>query len=248
MERYGGEFPGEYENVLALPGIGEYTAGAICSICFGLKTRAVDGNVLRVISRITDDATPIDLPAYKKQVQKALAEIYPAEAGDFTQALMELGATICGPNRKPDCDHCPCRAFCLAARRGTAEALPVKLPKKGRRQEEMTVFICVCDGKYAVEKRESQGLLADLWQFPNVSGHLEVQQAVDAAKNLGFQVKTVTASVEKNHIFTHVQWNMRGFYLETETCDGNFQWFTPEEINNEVALPTAFRQFWDTIQ
>ena len=124
----------------------------------------------------------------------------------------------------------------------------MKLPKKGRRQEDMTVFICVCDGKYAVEKRESQGLLADLWQFPNVSGHLEVQQAVDAAKKLGFQVKTVTASVEKNHIFTHVQWNMRGFYLETETCDGNFQWFTPEEINNEVALPTAFRQFWDTIQ
>ncbi len=248
MERYGGEFPGEYNEVLGLPGIGEYTAGAICSICFGLKTPAVDGNVLRVISRITDDSTPIDLPAYKKKVTAALAEIYPDKTGDFTQALMELGATVCGPNRKPDCHRCPCQDFCLGAKRGTAENLPVKLPKRGRRQEEMTVFICVCDGKYATQKRESRGLLADLWQFPNVPGNLEVQQAVDAAGKLGLQVTQVRLSLDKTHIFTHVQWNMRGFYLETAECTGDFRWFTAEEIEREIALPTAFRQFWESRQ
>ena len=245
-EHYGGEFPGEYDKVLELPGIGEYTAGAVCSICFGLKTPAVDGNVLRVISRITDDATPIDLPDYKKQVQKQLSEIYPEAAGDFTQALMELGATVCGPNRKPDCGHCPCRDFCLGAKQGTAELLPVKLPKKDRRQENMTVFICVCDGKYAVEKRGSQGLLAGLWQFPNVPGELEAQQTVDAARKLGIQVRHITMSLDKTHIFTHVQWNMRGYYLEAEACAGPFCWLSAEEIEKKVALPTAFRQFWES--
>lgn len=244
MEYHGGKFPGEYGQVLKLPGIGEYTAGAICSICFNHKTPAVDGNVLRVISRITDDATPIDLPAYKKQTQENLAQIYPEDAGSFTQALMELGATVCGPNRKPDCVHCPCRDFCLGAKRGTAEALPVKLPKKGRRQENMTVFICCCDGKYALQKRDDRGLLADLWQFPNVPGKLEAQQAVDAAKALGLHTRQVRLSLDKSHIFTHVQWNMRGFYLEVTDCTLDFQWFSADEIEKNIALPTAFRQFW----
>lgn len=246
--QYGGQFPGEYDRVLALPGIGEYTAGAICSICFGLKTPAVDGNVLRVISRITDDDTPIDLPALKKQVQHTLAEIYPSDAGDFTQALMELGATICGPNRKPDCGNCPCKDFCLARERGTAEELPVKLPKKGRRLEEKTVFILTCDGRFAIEKRRSGGLLADLWQFPNVPGSLDTQQAVDAVRELGVQPRELKLCLEKSHIFTHVQWNMRGYYLEVAETGGAYQWMYPEEIEKEVALPTAFRQFWDARQ
>ena len=108
MKRHGGRFPDTYEEVRALSGIGDYTAGAICSICFDYPTPAVDGNVLRVISRLTEDATPIDLPARKKEVSQLLAAVYPAEAGDFTQALMELGATLCGPNWKPRCQECPC--------------------------------------------------------------------------------------------------------------------------------------------
>ena len=245
MERYGGEFPGEYAQVLELPGIGEYTPGAICSICFGQKTPAVDGNVMRVISRITDDTTPIDLPTYKKQVQRELAQVYPENTGDFTQALMELGATVCGPNRKPDCAHCPCRDFCLGNLHGTADALPVKLPNKGRRQEDMTVFVFSCDGKYAVEKRGKRGLLADLWQFPNVPGKLDVQQAVDTAADLGLQARQVILSLDKSHIFTHVQWNMRGFYMETAACTGDYQWLSAGEIEKNIALPTAFRQFWE---
>ncbi len=247
MEQYGGTFPGEYTDILALPGIGEYTAGAISSICFDKPTPAVDGNVLRVISRILNDDTPIDLPAQKKKVQQLLAEIYPEAAGDFTQALMELGATICGPNKLPDCGNCPCKDFCEAYRAGTAESLPVKLPKKGRKEEDRTVFILSCDGRYALEKRPNKGLLAGLWQFPNTAGKLEVEAALKKVEEMGIKPRDILRQVEKKHIFTHIQWNMRGIYIETAECAGEFSWFTKEEINTQAALPTAFRQFWEEI-
>ena len=247
MENHDGVFPRTFKEVLALPGIGDYTAGAICSIAFGLPTPAVDGNVLRVIARITDDDTPIDLPAYKKAVREQLAEIYPERAGDFTQALMELGATLCGPNWAPRCGECPCREFCLARKNGTAEALPVKLPKKGRRMEDMTLFISSCDGRYAIRKRPSEGLLADLWEFPHVPGKLDTEAAMETAHNLGLKPVEIFRSSDRKHIFTHIQWQMRGYYLEVSECAEGFTWLTAEEIRRDAALPTAFRQFWEEI-
>ena len=247
MEDHGGVFPGELDQVLALPGIGDYTAGAICSIAFDLPTPAVDGNVLRVISRITEDDTPIDLPACKRMVRDRLAAVYPERAGDFTQALMELGATLCGPNWKPRCGECPCREFCGGCLHGTAERFPVKLPKKGRRTEEMTVFIAACDGRYALQKRPAEGLLAGLWQFPNVPGKLDTARAVAAAEAGGMAVREVLRSIERKHIFTHIEWQMRGYYLEVNGCPAGFEWLTAEEIRRDVALPTAFRQFWEEI-
>ena len=245
LERHDGVFPREYAEVLALPGIGEYTAGAICSIAFGQSTPAVDGNVLRVISRLTDDPSPIDLPATKRSVTQLLRAIYPPDAGDFTQALMELGATVCGPNRKPDCERCPCREICLGFQRGTAEELPVKSPKKEKRQEERTVFILSCDGCYALEKRPAKGLLAGLWQFPNVPGKLDTAQSLEALCRIGVTPKALYKEIQRKHIFTHIQWNMTGIYLEATSRSGDFQWFTEEEINTQAALPTAFRQFWE---
>ena len=245
MDAHGGVFPGEYGPVRALPGIGDYTAGAICSICFGLPTPAVDGNVLRVIARIQDDSTPIDLPARKKEVQNLLAAVYPPEAGDFTQALMELGATLCGPNRKPDCEKCPCKEFCLGYQRGTAEALPVKSPKKAKRQEELTVFILRWGNSFALEKRPPSGLLADLWQFPNTPGGLDAAGAMKWAGEWGLKVSDIRRIAEKKHIFTHIQWNMTGIYLELSEKPEDFQWFTEEQIEKNAALPTAFRQFWE---
>ena len=243
MERHGGVFPGEYSAVRALPGIGDYTAGAICSICFGLPTPAVDGNVLRVMARLTDNDTPIDLPARKKEVHSQLAAVYPAEAGEFTQALMELGATLCGPNRKPDCANCPCREFCLAHLRGTAETLPVKSPKKGRREEHLTVFILSCGEYRALRKRPDSGLLASLWEFPNVPGTLDASSAIAWAEGMGLKPRDIRRIAEKNHIFTHIQWNMTGIYLEVGEMIPDFQWFTEEEIEEKSALPTAFRKF-----
>ena len=245
MEEYGGLFPETYDGVRSLPGIGDYTAGAICSICYDLPTPAVDGNVLRVMARIAENPAPIDLPARKKEVQKELEAIYPAEAGDFTQALMELGATLCGPNRKPRCEECPCRSFCGGARSGTADQYPVKLPKKEKKQEDKTVFILSCDGKYALRKRPDRGLLAGLWEFPNVKGMLDTEKALEAVAEMGLRPREILRQAERNHIFTHIVWNMRGCWLEVAEPAGDFTWFTGEEIRNQAALPTAFRQFWE---
>ena len=248
MERYGGVFPRKYEDVLALPGIGAYTAGAICSIAFDQPRAAVDGNVLRVVSRLTEDHTPVDLPAYKREVQGLLEAVYPKEAGAFTQALMELGATLCGPNWKPRCGECPCREFCAGALHGTAEQFPVKKPKAKRRLEERTVFILSCDGRYALEKRSDTGLLAGLWQFPNVAGWLEPEQAPAAVEAMGLKPRELFRQVQRRHIFTHIQWELRGIYLEVAEPEGGFVWLTADEIDTKAALPTAFRQFWEEEQ
>ena len=245
MQRHAGVFPREHKDVLALPGIGEYTAGAICSIAFSQPTPAVDGNVLRVASRLTNDTTPIDNPSFKKRVREHLAAIYPQEAGEFTQGLMELGATICGPNKKPDCCACPCKAFCRGFQQGTAEKLPVKTPKKERRLENRTVLILSCDGYYALEKRPSRGLLAGLWQFPNVEGHLETDEALDIVQTMGLHPRDVIKIVERKHIFTHIQWNMRGIYITVDAMAGNLTWMHEDEIRAAAALPTAFRMFFE---
>ena len=245
LEQHGGQFPGTYDAVLALPGIGAYTAGAICSIAFNQKTPAVDGNVLRVLSRLRNDPSPIDLPQTKKEVRTLLESIYPEQAGAFTQALMELGATLCGPNWKPRCDGCPCRDICLGYRLGTAEALPVKSPKKEKRQEDRTVFIFRCNGSYALEKRPDRGLLAGLWQFPNVSGHFDTQALLSQAEAMGLHILNIHKVIQRKHIFTHIVWNMKGVYLDVAEPTGDLRWMTEEEINTQAALPTAFRLFWE---
>ena len=247
VAEYGGVFPKTYDEILALPGIGEYTAGAVCSIAYDLPTPAVDGNVLRVCARLTGDEASIDLPETKKRVRTALASIYPKNAGEFTQSLMELGATLCGPNWKPRCDVCPCRTICAGFQSGTAETLPVRSPKREKRQEDRTVFILSCGGRYALHKRDDKGLLAGLWEFPNVPGKLELPQALKVLEGMGVTPRELGRQVERKHIFTHIQWNLRGFYLEAADCTGGFQWFTKEEINSQAALPTAFRQFWEEI-
>lgn len=242
---YGGVFPEAYEDILALTGIGEYTAGAIASIAFDQKKAAVDGNVLRVYARLHNDDTPVDRPEYKKNVKARLEEIYPGRAGDFTQALMELGATLCGPNRTPRCMQCPCRDFCKGHLAGTASNLPNKTPKKGKRQEEWTVFILECRGQFALLKRPNRGLLASLWQFPEQAGTLDVVSAVTQVQQWGMAVTDVERQLDKKHIFTHIIWNMRGFYMKVREKDENFTWFTAEEIVQNAALPTAYRQFWE---
>ncbi len=248
MERHDGVFPEKYEDVLALPGIGDYTAGAVCSIAFGQKKAAVDGNVLRVVSRLTENNTPIDQPAYKKAVNAALEAVYPEDAGAFTQALMELGATLCGPNWKPRCEECPCREFCGGAIHGTAEQFPVKKPKAKRKIEKRTVFVLSCDGRYALEKRPDAGLLAGLWQFPNGLEWLEPEAALEAVEKMGLKPQELRRIVERKHIFTHIEWQMRGIYIEVSEPAGAFVWMTAEEINEKAALPTAFRQFWEEEQ
>lgn len=243
MEQYGGIFPGEYTQVIKLPGIGQYTAGAICSIAFNQKTPAVDGNVLRLYSRLLLDETPVDLPDMKKRVSDELAAVYPDTAGDFTQALMELGATVCGPNKAPDCEKCPCKGFCLAHKENKTDLVPVRLPKKQRRLEDKTVFILTCGDQIALHKRPENGLLAGLWELPNVDGKLSAAAAVQAVANMGIAAQNIEKIVERKHIFTHIQWDMQGVYLSVKEIAGDLTWLSLDEIQRDAALPTAFRQF-----
>ena len=244
----GGAFPREYEDVRSLPGIGPYTAGAICSIAYDLPVPAVDGNVLRVLARLLNDASPADTPAFRRYAENLLREIYPSRAGDFTQSLIELGATVCGPNREPDCENCPCRGFCRGREAGTAAKLPVRTPKKDRRQEDMTVFILQCDDCIGLRKRPSKGLLAGMWEFPNTMGRLSPKEAVEYLTAHGFQPWELKLSVEKKHIFTHVEWHMIGIYGEVKKQDDRLVWMTKEQIQAEAGIPTAFRQFWEGLE
>ena len=246
VEEHGGQMPASYEALRRLSGIGDYTAGAIASIAFGIRAPAVDGNVLRVLARLRADEEAIDLPQVKKRVREELAAVYPTDCpGEFTQALMELGATVCVPNGEPKCDFCPCREICQG--RESWQMLPVKLPKRAKKQEDRTVFILRCGDRYAIEKRPSRGLLADLWQFPNVVGHLSAAGAVAWAEERGLHPRNVEKSIDRNHIFTHIRWDLRGWFLEVDSMAGGYTWLTLEEIDTQAALPTAFRQFREEI-
>ena len=239
-----GRFPETFEALRALPGIGDYTAGAICSICFELPTPAVDGNVLRVAARLTAEERCVDEPAVKRELREALAACYPAAgAGLMTQALMELGATVCVPNGEPRCEACPAAAFCAARAAGSWQKYPVRAEKRARRVERRTVFVLDCGGRLALRKRKASGLLAGLWEFPNVPGWLEAQEALDLAAQWGLRPRNPEKQLERTHVFTHVQWELRCWYLRCGTAAEGFTWAAPEELDERYALPTAFRMF-----
>lgn len=244
LSERGGRFPETKEGLLSLPGVGDYTAGAIASICFEQPTAAVDGNVLRVCTRLLDDSTPIDDAAFKRRLSAALSAVYPAgRCGDFTQALMELGATVCVPNGEPKCGECPVRSLCLAAARGTAASLPVKKPKRPRREESRTVFLLRCGDRLAVCRRPERGLLAGLWELPNTEGLLSEAAVGAFLSGKGFGDVRLRAVQEGEHVFTHIRWAMRCYTVEVSAMPERFVWVTPGELAREVSLPTAFRQF-----
>lgn len=240
---HGGEFPREYDKVRALPGVGAYTAGAICSICFGQPTPAVDGNVLRVVSRLLASDAPISDERVRRGVAQKLETIYPAgRCGDFTQALMELGATVCVPNGAPLCSACPLRDVCKAAQAGTQERYPVKAPKKPRRVEHRTVFFLQCGEKIAVCKRPKTGLLAGLWQLPDVPGELTVEEMLRQAEDWGVHPRNLRKTAQRTHIFTHVEWKLTCCWLDC-AAENSFTWVTRGELEETIGLPTAYRQF-----
>lgn len=240
MEQFGGAFPNKYEDIRALPGVGDYTAGAIASIAFGQAVPAVDGNVLRVVSRLCADRSDITLPATKRSVAERLGEVIPtAQPGQFNQAMMELGATVCIPNGAPLCEKCPAAEFCLARKRGLTDKLPVKPPKKKRRIEERTVFLVFYEDKVALRKRPAKGLLAGLWEFPN-----ELAPAGDALTQWAIKGTAVPGDTGR-HIFSHIEWHMRAVMVRAEhdhLPDG-WVWAGRQELERQYAVPNAFRTF-----
>ncbi len=241
---YGGVFPDTYDEVRGLPGIGDYTAGAILSIAFGKPFPAVDGNVLRVATRVAASREDIDSPKLRKELTAALAAVYPAgQCSEFTQSLMELGATVCLPNGAPLCGECPARAFCAAYREGLTETLPVRAEKKKRRAEERTVFLLRRGGRIAVRTRPGKGLLAGLTEFPNVEGSLDETGARIALAQWGVKPVRLTPCGTAKHVFTHIEWQMKGFAAEVEgDAPPDWRWADAAEFGT-LAIPSAFRYF-----
>lgn len=244
QSEYGGELPCDPALLIKLPGIGEYTAGAIASIAYQVPAPAVDGNVLRVISRLTADESDIAEAATKRAMQERLIEIIPQDRpGDFNQALMDLGATVCLPNGAPRCEACPLAHLCEAKKQGRTEELPKKAKKQAPTSEDMTVFLAVCKGKIALLKRPENGLLAGLWEFPNVSGRISLKKAKDVLKGMGLSALHVEALPKAKHVFTHKIWKMNGIYASVSDMPSSFTWVDAEALSATYTLPTAFRVY-----
>lgn len=251
-EQYGGIFPSSYEEIRSLPGIGPYTAGAVSSIAFGLPTPAVDGNVLRVLSRLTESTQNIADSATKKQITAALAKIYPAGfCGDFTQSLMELGAVVCIPNGFPKCESCPLQHLCRAFQHGTQTEFPILPQKQDRQIQQKTVLLIDLDGKTAIRKRDLSGLLGGLWEFPCLDGALSLEEITDWLAQRGFSVDQAKKATSYKHIFTHIEWHMTAYRIFCHTNQAKdssgFVWVTLNALQDQIALPTAFRRFMKTL-
>ena len=238
-----GRFPESYESLVKLPGIGDYTAAAVASAAFGERCPAVDGNVYRVLTRLTDCPDPVTDIAVKHRVRRWAESAMPYEKHDirlYNQATMDLGATVCIPVGAPRCEVCPMAEFCLARLHGTAENRPVRAPKKPRKAEDRTVFLLIRGREAAFCKRPPRGLLAGLWEFPNVEGKLTEDQVVDCLRLWGLTVKGWYRRISAQHLFTHVEWDMLCYVLEVEGEGRGLTWLD-EEGARQVALPSAFR-------
>ena len=243
MEDYGGCLPQQAAELKKLPGIGDYTAGAIASIAYGQPEPAVDGNVLRVLSRLLASGEDIALAATKARFTALLRQSYPSgrDAALLTEGIMELGETLCIPNGEARCADCPLQAHCLAHGADQVADYPVKSPPRERRMEQRTVFLLRHEGRYAICKREGKGLLAGLWEFPNQLGRFSAQEARAWAKAQGLSVTGCAPCPAGKHIFTHVEWHMEAFLLDCAGEGGPFLWKSPAEISGEYSVPTAFR-------
>lgn len=241
MNEYHGVFPSDYSSIIQLPGIGEYTAGAISSICFNQKEVAIDGNVMRVYCRVLNLDLDVSDLKVKKEIAKEIKKILPTNSGDFNQGIMELGETICIPGGVPKCNDCPLKKKCLAHRMGREALIPQKIKKSKLPEEEYTVFIIQCGEHFALHKRGA-GLLQNMWEFPNQEGFI-------SSKNISFpKVLSIEKDVSSNHTFSHKKWILKSYYIVVEEEFGDYTWASIDEIDSSYAIPTAFFPFYTSIK
>lgn len=246
VERHGGALPANYDALRALTGFGDYTAGAVASIAFGLSHPAVDGNVVRVCSRLGAwDGDSSGRAATPKAFARLICGQLGERPGDFNQALMELGATVCIPNGRPLCDRCPLADRCRALEQGTPQAFPCKAGKRPRKEEQRTVLAVISPDGALLRLRPPAGLLGGLWELPNEPGALDTAQAAQALAELGLRVLDMTALPAAKHIFTHVQWNLYGYLARVEqgATPQGCAWASAAELGERYALPSAFKAY-----
>ena len=243
MHDYNGVFPNTYDEIIKLPGIGEYTAGAISSICFNEKQVAIDGNVMRVYCRVTDSDLDVSDLKVKKRIGEEIKKILPSNSGDFNQGIMELGEVLCIPNGTPNCSNCPLKHHCLAHINHRESIIPRKVMKKEKLEEEYTLFLIQYKNYYALRKRSS-GLLKNMWEFPNKEGFLTYDEVKEIIPN----ITDIKLSITNTHIFTHKKWFMNSYKIIVNKKIESYEWFTLEEIEKNLALPSAFTPFLEEIK
>lgn len=245
MEEYDGEMPGNYEELLKLPGIGHYTAGAISSIAFGHPEPAVDGNVFRILSRAVCYEPDILLQTSRNEMEALVRRIIPKERpGAFTQALMELGATVCIPNGTPHCGECPWQRDCRAHLDGCESEYPHKAPKKARMIENYTILVIQDAERTAIRKRPDKGLLAGMYEFPWVEGFRTREEVLEIVKGMGYAPIYIKELKKAKHVFTHKEWHMMGYAVRvdelTEKRESGMLFAEGRETEEKYPMPAAF--------
>lgn len=251
LEVYQGSLPADYEELQKLKGIGHYTAGAIASIAYGIEVPAVDGNVLRVISRVTADEADIMKQSVKNEMERRLLAVIPkGQAGAFNQALMELGATVCVPNGQPLCEQCPWGDVCLARKEDKIGQIPVKSKAKARRIEERTVLVIRDGERFVLQKRPKKGLLAGMYEFPNVEGHMTEEEALGYVQKKGLTPVRIQPITDAKHIFSHIEWHMTGYMIRVaalDTEEPELLFVEPEDTKERYPIPAAFERYTDYV-
>ena len=245
VEEYEGQMPSDHQSLLSLPGIGSYTAGAIASIAYGIPVPAVDGNVLRVLSRVLGSKEDILKASVKKQFELELSQTMPKDdASRFNQGLIEIGAIVCVPNGQPKCGQCPLYTLCLARKEGMIDEIPVKTPKKPRKIEDLTVCILEHGQQVAIRKRDQTGLLASLYELPNVPGHIEEEEIAEKFGIRKEQIQSIERLSDSKHIFTHVEWHMIGYrVILKEEIPQNYIAAEKSDLKEKFPLPNAFGRY-----
>ncbi len=250
-DNYNGIMPARYDYLIELSGIGPYTAGAVASIAGGEKVPAVDGNVLRIMTRLNGDYSNISVPSTIKAIQRELAACMPDVPGDFNQALMELGATVCLPNGEPKCEECPWKSSCKARKQGIISELPVKNKPVKRRIEKRTLILLSGSRGIALRKRPAKGLLAGMYEIPALSGHLREEEVLEYVKEIGYHPLHIKQIEDHVHIFSHIEWHMKAFLLRIDEISdsmkkdkrNDFFFVEPDEIKDKFPLPSAFAPY-----
>ena len=267
-ESYAGQMPASAAALMKLPGIGEYTAGAISSIAFGQAEPAVDGNVLRVIARLEAISDNILNESVKKKIRDDLRGLHDANDGTFglrNQAFMDLGAGVCLVGSAPKCDICPISSYCRCFELGLQSELPVRVKKQKRRIEKRTVLLIRRDETYAIRKRPDSGLLSGLYEFPNETGELSSDDALGKAESLGLMPLRIKKLSAAKHIFSHVEWHMTGYeilvapsgfpdagelqdagdlsHTKENVKENPLIFATPEMIESKYPVPSAFEKY-----
>ena len=253
MEEFSGEFPRDYEQIRSLSGIGSYTAGAIASFAYGIPKPAVDGNVLRVLSRILASEDDIMKQSTKTKMEYMLESVIPKEAAsDFNQGLIELGAIVCVPNGVAKCEECPVRHLCRARKLGKVMELPVKSKAKARKVEKRTIFVFQDGENVAIRKRPAKGLLAGMYEFPSRDGHLSEEEAIAFCREIGLAPLRIKPLGAAKHIFSHVEWNMIGYKIRVDElekkCTEKMLFVHPEDIQENYPIPAAFEKYTNHIE